>query len=87
MTCKVDHFAIGASSLAAGVAALEPVLGVAVPYGSKHTLMSTHNCVMQAGNERFFELTAIDPDAHLYKKLAASAINVSHFCFWYRRVC
>ena len=63
MTCKIDHFAIGASSLAAGVAALEPVLGVVVPYGSKHTLMSTHNCVMQAGNESFFELIAIDPDA------------------------
>lgn len=63
MTCKIDHFAIGASSLSAGVAALEPVLGVIVPYGSKHTLMSTHNCVMQAGNESFFELIAIDPDA------------------------
>ena len=25
--------------------------------------MSTHNCVMQSGNETFFELIAIDPDA------------------------
>jgi len=25
--------------------------------------MSTHNCVMQSGNESFFELIAIDPDA------------------------
>ena len=63
MTQKIDHFAIGTSSLAAGVAALEPVLGVTVPDGSKHTLMSTHNCVMQSGNETFFELIAIDPDA------------------------
>ena len=63
MTHKIDHFAVGTSSLAAGVAALEPTLGVTVPDGSKHTLMSTHNCVMQAGNESFFELIAIDPDA------------------------
>ena len=60
---KIDHFAIGAASLKAGVAALEPILGVLVPDGSKHTLMSTHNCVMQSGNESFFELIAIDPDA------------------------
>ena len=60
---KIDHFAIGATSLDAGVDALEPTLGVRVPDGSKHTLMSTHNCVMQSGNESFFELIAIDPDA------------------------
>ena len=58
MTHKIDHFAVGTSSLAAGVAALEPTLGVTVPDGSKHTLMSTHNCVMQAGNESFFELNS-----------------------------
>ena len=34
-----------------------------MPNGSKHTLMSTHNCVMQAGNESFLELISIDPDA------------------------
>ena len=60
---KIDHFAIGATSLDAGVDALEPTLGIRVPDGSKHTLMSTHNCVMQSGNESFFELIAIDPDA------------------------
>lgn len=63
MTHKIDHFAIGTSRLDEGVAALEERLGVRVPDGSKHTLMSTHNCVMQAGNESFFELIAIDPDA------------------------
>ena len=60
---KIDHFAIGATSLDAGLSCLEPTLGLRVPDGSKHTLMSTHNCVMQAGNESFFELIAIDPDA------------------------
>ena len=64
MTHKIDHFAIGTASLAEGVAALKPILGVAIPQGSKHTLMSTHNCVMQSGNETFFELIAVDPDAH-----------------------
>lgn len=60
---KVDHFAIGAHSLPQGIAVLESLLGVTVPMGSKHTAMSTHNCVMQSGNESFFELIAIDPDA------------------------
>jgi len=60
---KIDHFAIGCSSLEAGVTALKKSLGVEVPPGSKHDLMSTHNCVMQSGNESFLELIAIDPDA------------------------
>jgi hypothetical protein len=60
---KIDHFAIGADTLGQGVAAMETKLGVTVPRGGKHEAMSTHNCVMQSGNESFFELIAIDPDA------------------------
>ncbi|MDA4844388.1 VOC family protein [Hoeflea poritis] len=60
---RIDHFAIGAASLDQGVAAMREALGVEVPAGSKHDAMSTHNCVMQAGNESFLELIAIDPDA------------------------
>ncbi len=63
MNNKIDHFAIGCSSLAAGVASLKNSLGVEVPQGSKHDMMSTHNCVMQSGNESFLELIAVDPDA------------------------
>lgn len=63
MNTKIDHFAIGTASLDAGVAALLPILGVEVPRGGKHAAMSTHNCVMQLGNESFFELLAIDPEA------------------------
>ncbi|MEX0307418.1 MAG: VOC family protein [Ruegeria sp.] len=63
MLNKIDHFAIGADTLAQGVAAMKDALGVEVPQGSKHDAMSTHNCVMQVGNESFFELIAIDPDA------------------------
>lgn len=60
---KIDHFAIGADTLDQGVAEMEAKLGVTVPRGGKHDAMSTHNCVMQSGNEGFFELIAIDPEA------------------------
>lgn len=60
---KIDHFAIGADTLDQGVSAMQTTLGVTVPRGGKHDAMSTHNCVMQSGNESFFELIAIDPDA------------------------
>ncbi|MEM7428156.1 MAG: VOC family protein [Pseudomonadota bacterium] len=63
MQNKVDHFAIGAFTLELGAAALEESLGVEVPRGSKHDAMSTHNRVMQAGNESFLEIIAIDPEA------------------------
>ena len=63
MQNKIDHFAIGAANLDQGVTAMEAKLGVTVPRGCKHDAMSTHNCVMQAGNESFFELIAIDPEA------------------------
>lgn len=63
MNNKIDHFAIGADNLAQGVSAMEKTLGVKIPDGSEHEAMSTHNCVMQAGNESFFELIAINPNA------------------------
>ena len=63
MRNRIDHFAIGAASLDQGVTAMRNALGVEVPRGSKHEAMSTHNCVMQAGDDSFFELIAIDPDA------------------------
>ena len=63
MLNKIDHIAIGCSSLEAGNAFLQDRFGLTVPAGSKHTAMSTHNCVMQAGNESFFELIAVDPEA------------------------
>ena len=60
---RIDHVAVGAETLEQAVAAMEVALGVTVPRGGKHDAMSTHNCVMQCGNESFFELIAIDPDA------------------------
>ncbi|MEM1049246.1 MAG: VOC family protein [Pseudomonadota bacterium] len=63
MTNRIDHFAIGAATLEAGVDAMRTALGVTVPSGSKHTAMSTHNCVVQSGNDSFLEIIAVDPDA------------------------
>ncbi len=63
MNNKIDHIAIGANTLDQGVAEMQTLLGVTVPRGGKHEAMSTHNCVMQLGNESFFELIAIDPEA------------------------
>lgn len=63
MLNKIDHFAIGTDSLENGMTAMQKTLGVQLSPGGKHELMSTHNCVMQAGNQSFFELIAIDPQA------------------------
>jgi len=63
MNYKIDHFAIGADNLEQGVSAMQKMLGVKIPGGSEHEAMSTHNCVMQSGNESFFELIAINPNA------------------------
>ena len=63
MNNKIDHFAVGAATLEQGMQTMQETLGVTMAPGSKHDLMSTHNCVMQSGNESFFELISIDPDA------------------------
>lgn len=63
MLNRIDHFAIGAATLNQGVEMLKAATGVTVPPGSKHDAMSTHNRVMQVGNESFLEIIAIDPDA------------------------
>ena len=63
MENRIDHFTAGTAALDQGQASLKSKLGLEIPNGSKHDAMSTHNCVCQAGNESFFELIAIDPDA------------------------
>ncbi len=60
---NIDHVAIGTDTLEKGVDAMQASLGEMLTQGSKHDLMSTHNKVMQAGNESFFELIAQDLDA------------------------
>lgn len=63
MDNRIDHIVVGAETLKSGGAAMESALGVAVPAGSKHEAMSTHNRVMQIGGSAFFELIAVDPEA------------------------
>jgi len=63
MQCVLDHIVIGAASLAEGVAYVRDKLGVAIPPGGKHALMSTHNHLMRLGEGAFLEVISIDPDA------------------------
>lgn len=63
MNNRIDHIAVGTDTLENGVDTMQKLLGVSLTQGGKHDLMSTHNKVMQAGNESFFELIAQDPEA------------------------
>jgi hypothetical protein len=60
---KIDHIVIGANSLIEGKQVLEPLFGIPLPMGGKHKLVSTHNCVLQSGDDTYLELIATDPDA------------------------
>jgi len=59
----LDHIAVAAASLAAGLAHVEAALGVAMPAGGKHREMATHNHVLRLGEGLFLEVIAIDPEA------------------------
>jgi hypothetical protein len=61
--CELDHIVIGAASLAEGVAFVRERLGVEIPQGGKHPLMSTHNHLMRLGENAFLEVISIDPEA------------------------
>ena len=62
-TARMDHIVVGADSLEQGIDWADRRLGVTVPRGGVHAKMSTHNCVMDLGNDCYFEIVAIDPDA------------------------
>ena len=47
MRCELDHIVIGAATLADGVRFIRETLGVEIPPGGRHPLMSTHNHLMQ----------------------------------------
>lgn len=63
MAVRLDHLVIIAPTLAEGLAHVRETLGVEVPPGGKHPLMGTHNHVMRLGDDVFFEIIAVDPDA------------------------
>ena len=60
---ELDHIAIAAQSLEQGVAWLETVFGIQIPYGGEHPQMGTHNHIMQLGDGLYVEIICINPDA------------------------
>ena len=58
----LDHLAISAETLDAGVAAVEAALGVRLAPGGQHPHMATHNRLLNLG-DIYLEVIATDPDA------------------------
>jgi hypothetical protein len=60
---ELDHIAVIAPDLGAGVAWVREVLGVEMPAGGKHPEMGTHNRLVGLGPDVYLEVIAIDPEA------------------------
>jgi len=58
----LDHLAVSAETLAAGVAAVEQALGVTMAHGGQHPQMGTHNRLLGLG-DLYLEVIAVDPAA------------------------
>jgi hypothetical protein len=58
---KLDHIAVAADTLDAGVAYVEGALGVKVQPGGQHLFMGTHNCLLRLGAGEYLEVIAVDP--------------------------
>jgi hypothetical protein len=63
MTTELDHIAVVAPDLAAGVAWVREALGVEMAAGGKHPRMGTHNHLVGLGADVYLEVIAIDPEA------------------------
>ncbi len=59
----LDHLALSASSLAEGASHVESALGLRLSPGGEHAAMGTHNKLLGLGDEIYFEVIAINPDA------------------------
>ena len=62
MKLVLDHLALAAETLEAGVAYAEAALGLPLAGGGAHALMGTHNRLLGLG-DLYFEVIAIDPAA------------------------
>lgn len=62
MILALDHIALAAETLEAGVAHAEAALGLPLAGGGAHALMGTHNRLLGLG-DLYFEVIAIDPAA------------------------
>ncbi|MEL6795028.1 MAG: VOC family protein [Pseudomonadota bacterium] len=59
---RLDHITLIAPSLAEGAAHVEAALGIAVPFGTRHLYMGSHNHRLQLGRGTYLEIVALDPE-------------------------
>ncbi|MEO8543260.1 MAG: VOC family protein [Burkholderiaceae bacterium] len=61
--CELDHIAVTAPTLQAGVDWVHDVLGVAPAGGGEHPAMGTHNHLLRLGPSTYLEVIAVNPAA------------------------
>jgi hypothetical protein len=61
--CQLDHIAVIAPDLQAGVDWVAECLGIVPPPGGVHGEMGTHNHLLHLGGSLFLEVIAVDPVA------------------------
>ena len=59
---EIDHIIFGAPGLAAGIEAVEGLLGVRAAMGGKHVGLGTHNALLSLGGGAYVEIIARDPE-------------------------
>lgn len=60
---RIDHLAVTAPTLEAGVAWVEQLLGVPMEPGGEHPLMGTHNRLLRLGDGVYLEVITANPQA------------------------